>query len=90
MLRNLHALPKSSTKRPWVVRQNYFADAIDFHFLDKIEEDMSFGRVGQPLDVVPATRVTAGHGTRNTIAVGTAAALAVGALAYARRSRKAG
>ncbi len=39
-----HALPKSGTKRPWNVRQNYFADAID-HRTDRIEESMVFGRV---------------------------------------------
>ena len=42
--RSLHALPKSGTKRPWNVRQNYFADAIDYRF-DRIEEAMVFGRV---------------------------------------------
>ncbi len=47
VMRNLHALPKSGTKRPWVVRQDYFADAIDHRFLDKIDEDMVFGRVSQ-------------------------------------------
>jgi cation diffusion facilitator CzcD-associated flavoprotein CzcO len=41
--RALHALPKSGTKRPWNVRQNYFADAIDYRF-DRIEESMVFGR----------------------------------------------
>ena len=41
--RSLNQLPKSSTKRPWVVRQDYLADAIDFRFRDKIEEDMVFG-----------------------------------------------
>ncbi|MCV7198447.1 flavin-containing monooxygenase [Mycobacterium angelicum] len=41
--RALHALPKSGTKRPWNVRQNYFADAIDYRF-DRIEEAMLFGR----------------------------------------------
>jgi cation diffusion facilitator CzcD-associated flavoprotein CzcO len=51
VLRNLHALPKSSTKRPWNVRQNYFADAIDYNFVDKIDEDMSFGRVARPTAV---------------------------------------
>ncbi len=44
VLRSPHALPKSSTKRPWVVRQNFFADAIDHRF-DRIEESMIFGRV---------------------------------------------
>ncbi|CAM4422073.1 FAD-containing monooxygenase EthA [Mycobacterium basiliense] len=44
VLRSLHALPKSGTKRPWNVRQNYFADAIDYRF-DRIEEAMVFGRV---------------------------------------------
>jgi cation diffusion facilitator CzcD-associated flavoprotein CzcO len=41
--RSLHALPKSGTKRPWNVRQNYLADAIDYRF-DRIEESMVFGR----------------------------------------------
>ena len=43
VLRNLHALPKSGTKRPWNVRQNYFADAIDYRF-DRITEAMVFGK----------------------------------------------
>jgi cation diffusion facilitator CzcD-associated flavoprotein CzcO len=43
VLRNLHALPKSGTRRPWNVRQNYFADAIDYRF-DRIGEAMVFGR----------------------------------------------
>jgi cation diffusion facilitator CzcD-associated flavoprotein CzcO len=42
VLRSLHALPKSGTKRPWNVRQNYFADAIDYRF-DRIKEAMVFG-----------------------------------------------
>lgn len=37
-----YALPKSGTKRPWNVRQNYLADAIDYRF-DRIEEAMVFG-----------------------------------------------
>lgn len=41
--RALHALPKSGTRRPWNVRQNYFADALDYRF-DRIEEAMVFGR----------------------------------------------
>ncbi len=49
VLRNLHALPKSGLKRPWVVRQNYLADAFDHHFIDKIDEDMTFGRVASPV-----------------------------------------
>jgi cation diffusion facilitator CzcD-associated flavoprotein CzcO len=44
VLRNLHALPKSGTRRPWNVRQNYFADAIDHRF-DRIEEAMVFGAI---------------------------------------------
>jgi cation diffusion facilitator CzcD-associated flavoprotein CzcO len=43
VMRSLHALPKSGTKRPWNVRQNYFADAIDYRF-DRIREAMVFGR----------------------------------------------
>ncbi|MBU3706508.1 MAG: NAD(P)/FAD-dependent oxidoreductase [Mycobacterium sp.] len=50
--RSLHALPKSSDKRPWVVRQDFLADAIDFRFLDKIEEDMVFGTVRRPAELV--------------------------------------
>jgi len=42
--RSAHELPKSGTKRPWNVRQNYVADAIDYRF-DRIEEAMVFGRV---------------------------------------------
>ncbi|ORV81880.1 FAD-dependent oxidoreductase [Mycobacterium interjectum] len=41
--RSVHALPKSGTKRPWNVRQNYLADALDYRF-DRIEEAMVFGR----------------------------------------------
>ncbi|MEY8018107.1 flavin-containing monooxygenase [Mycobacterium servetii] len=44
VLRSLHALPKSGTRRPWNVRQNYLADALDYQF-DRIEEAMVFGRV---------------------------------------------
>jgi cation diffusion facilitator CzcD-associated flavoprotein CzcO len=43
--RALHALPKSGTKRPWNVRQNYLADAVDYRF-DRIGEAMVFGRAG--------------------------------------------
>ncbi|MBV8181377.1 MAG: NAD(P)/FAD-dependent oxidoreductase [Mycobacterium sp.] len=46
VLRSPHALPKSGTKRPWNVRQNYFADAIDYRF-DRIEEAMVFGRADE-------------------------------------------
>ena len=41
VLRNLHALPRSGIKRPWNVRQNYFADALDYRF-DRITEAMVF------------------------------------------------
>lgn len=51
VLRALHALPKSGTKRPWNVRQNYFADAIDYRF-DRIEDAMVFGRADE--SAVPA------------------------------------
>jgi cation diffusion facilitator CzcD-associated flavoprotein CzcO len=40
--RSAHLLPKSGTKRPWNVRQHFFADAIDYQF-DRIEEAMVFG-----------------------------------------------
>ncbi|ORW08821.1 flavin-containing monooxygenase [Mycolicibacter longobardus] len=48
VLRSPHALPRSGTKRPWNVRQNYFADALDYRF-DRIEESMVFGRAGEPI-----------------------------------------
>lgn len=51
VMRNAHALPKSGTKRPWVVRQDFFADAFDYRFLDKIDEDMVFGRVKTPVQL---------------------------------------
>jgi cation diffusion facilitator CzcD-associated flavoprotein CzcO len=46
VLRAPHALPKSGIKRPWNVRQNYFADAIDYRF-DRISEAMVFGRAAE-------------------------------------------
>ena len=49
VLRNLHVFPKSGTRRPWNVRQNYFADAIDYNFIDTVEEDMTFGRTAETL-----------------------------------------
>lgn len=48
VLRAPRALPRSGTKRPWNVRQNYFADALDFRF-DRIAESMVFGRPGEPI-----------------------------------------
>ena len=48
VLRAPHALPRSGTKRPWNVRQNYFADALDFRF-DQITESMVFGRSGESI-----------------------------------------
>lgn len=49
--RNAHALPKSATKRPWVVRQDFLADAVDYRFIDKVDEDMVFGRVRTPAEL---------------------------------------
>lgn len=46
VMRSPHALPRSGTKRPWNVRQNYFADALDYRF-DRVEESMVFGRAGE-------------------------------------------
>jgi cation diffusion facilitator CzcD-associated flavoprotein CzcO len=43
VLRAPHALPKSGTRRPWNVRQNFVVDAIDHRF-DRIDESMVFGR----------------------------------------------
>ena len=50
--RNPHALPKSGVRRPWVVRQDFLADALDYRFVDKIDEDMVFGRVRAPAELV--------------------------------------
>ncbi|GAB1814844.1 flavin-containing monooxygenase [Mycobacterium sp. MUNTM1] len=44
VLRSLNVLPKSGTKRPWDVRQNYLLDAIDYRF-DRIKEARVFGRL---------------------------------------------
>ena len=52
MRRSLNALPKSGAKRPWVVRQDFLADAIDFRFRDRVDEDMVFGRVSAPKQLV--------------------------------------
>jgi cation diffusion facilitator CzcD-associated flavoprotein CzcO len=41
--RGLHAQPKSSTQRPWISRDNYIADVIDYRF-HRIREAMVFGR----------------------------------------------
>jgi len=49
--RSGHALPKSGTRRPWNVRQNYLADAIDYRF-DRIDESMVFGRVADRAPLV--------------------------------------
>jgi cation diffusion facilitator CzcD-associated flavoprotein CzcO len=45
VLRSPHTLPKSGTKRPWNVRHNYLADAIDYR-CHRVEESMVFGRAG--------------------------------------------
>ena len=50
VLRNAHALPKSA-QAPWVVRQDFLADAVDYRFIDKIDEDMVFGRVRAPAEL---------------------------------------
>jgi cation diffusion facilitator CzcD-associated flavoprotein CzcO len=50
VLRNPHALPKSASRRPWIVRQNYFADALDSLMADRVDEDMAFGRAGSLSD----------------------------------------
>ncbi|WP_077080495.1 flavin-containing monooxygenase [Mycobacterium numidiamassiliense] len=41
--RGQHALPKSSTRRPWISRDDYIADLIDYRF-HRIREAMVFGR----------------------------------------------
>jgi len=61
VLRSLHALPKSGTKRPWNVRQNYFADAIERRF-DRIEEAMVFGRAGDRAPVAGQLRAVSDSG----------------------------
>ena len=46
-MRNAHALPRSG-KRPWVVRRDFVADAIDHRFMDKIDEEHGVPDGGQP------------------------------------------
>jgi cation diffusion facilitator CzcD-associated flavoprotein CzcO len=45
--RGLHMLPKSGTRRPWVVSHNFVADALGHRFA-AVDESMVFGR--QPVD----------------------------------------
>ncbi len=47
VLRSPHALPKSGTRRPWNVRQNFLLDSLDHRF-DRIGESMIFGRATTP------------------------------------------
>ncbi|WP_207836106.1 flavin-containing monooxygenase [Williamsia soli] len=47
VMRNPDALPKSGTKRPWNVRQNFVLDSFDHRF-DRIGESMVFGTAGSP------------------------------------------
>jgi cation diffusion facilitator CzcD-associated flavoprotein CzcO len=42
--RGLHALPKSGTRRPWVVSHNFLRDALGHRFA-AVDESMVFGRV---------------------------------------------
>jgi cation diffusion facilitator CzcD-associated flavoprotein CzcO len=44
--RGLHMLPKSGTRKPWVLSQNFLADALGRRF-ESIEESMVFGRVAR-------------------------------------------
>ncbi|WP_076481732.1 flavin-containing monooxygenase [Williamsia sterculiae] len=53
--RSLDQLPKSGVAKPWVVRQNYFLDYLDF-LRDSLTESMSFGTVAaQPKKIDTAT-----------------------------------
>jgi cation diffusion facilitator CzcD-associated flavoprotein CzcO len=49
VLRGLGLLPKSGTRRPWVISHNFLRDALGHRFQD-VEESMVFGRV--PAEVV--------------------------------------
>ncbi|EUA13635.1 FAD dependent oxidoreductase domain protein [Mycobacterium xenopi 4042] len=44
MLRALDVLPKSGTRRPWVVSHDFLRDVVD-HRLRPIDDQMVFGRV---------------------------------------------
>jgi cation diffusion facilitator CzcD-associated flavoprotein CzcO len=44
VMRGLHMLPKSGTRRPWVLSHNFLRDALGRPF-ESIEESMVFGRV---------------------------------------------
>ena len=61
VLRAPHALPKSGIRRPWNVRQNYFADAIDHRF-DRIDEEMIFGRAADRTPVALSSSTSANPG----------------------------
>jgi cation diffusion facilitator CzcD-associated flavoprotein CzcO len=57
VLRAPHALPRSGTKRPWNVRQNFVVDAIDHRF-DNIDESMVFGRSADHVSRAVSTSAT--------------------------------
>ncbi len=61
VLRAPHALPKSGVRRPWNVRQNFFADAIDHRF-DRIDEEMVFGRAADRAPVALSSSTSANPG----------------------------
>ena len=44
LLRRAHEIPKSGSKRPWKVSQNYILDAIGHRF-GRVEDAMVFGRI---------------------------------------------
>jgi hypothetical protein len=44
--RGLHMLPKSGTRKPWVVSHNFLADALGHRFTS-VDESMVFGRVAK-------------------------------------------
>ena len=43
VMRGLHALPKSGTRRPWLVSHNFLRDALGHRFA-AVNESMVFGR----------------------------------------------
>jgi cation diffusion facilitator CzcD-associated flavoprotein CzcO len=46
VLRGLHMLPRSGTRKPWVISHNFLADALGHRFA-AVDESMVFGRVAK-------------------------------------------
>jgi hypothetical protein len=65
VLRSLDVLPKSGTRRPWMLSQNYLRDVLGRPF-ESIEESMVFGRAATASGGWGPSRATATPTTRTS------------------------